>query len=374
MIADKRDVLSASQVGLIAAATAMGVSIGFIVKETVSVAGAAAWISVPLAAAGLFPVVLGLLIVNSWYPGQTIIQYLPKVLTAPLGWPIGLALNLYYLFFSATVLRSCTDIVKLFFLDKTPVEVVLITFLLVAAHLVLHGASAIGRFIQFTLPISLAGLGIVVGLSVIGGPRTQFGAILPFWAVSWNEFRDGVSTVFSEFTGWGVIAYLGAFLTRQRRGSHTQIAALTVLIPALLFIVLIIISLAIYGVEVSSHIHAPITTLGRIVELPGVFIERVDILLVMVWLLVYLVSVSVPLYCASLGMAHLFSLDDHRPWIYPMLPLIYMVAAFPSDSPSVELMRHGLRSATVTVTWLVPLTWLVAWLRRRKGGEGHADS
>lgn len=372
MIADKRDLLSASQVGLIAAATVMGVSIGFVVKSSVSVAGSAAWISVPLAALGLTPFVFGLLVLNSWYPGQTAIQYLPQVLTTPIGWLIGLVLNLYFLFFSATSLRCCVDIIKLFFLDRTPVEVVLITYLMVAAYLALHGASAIGRFIQFTLPIALLGLFAVIAFGLIGGPRPQYGELLPFWAVTWSELYDGVATVYGHFAGWGVIAYVGAFLTRRRPESHSQIAALTILLPALAFIVVIATSLTVFGVEVSTHLQAPITSLGRLIELPGAFIERVDILLVMVWLLVSMASVAAPLYCSSLGMAQLFRLGDHRPWIYPLLPLIYMIAAFPSNSPTVELMRLWLRLTNVPLTWVIPLTLGVALLRRRLRRRGKS--
>ncbi|MFP3513696.1 GerAB/ArcD/ProY family transporter, partial [Peribacillus sp. SIMBA_075] len=83
------------------------------------------------------------------YPNQSIIQYSQTILGRFLGKVVSLFFIFFYLHLTGLIVRGYAEFVVGNFLTRTPISVVMISMVLVAALAVKGGGEVLGRTAQF---------------------------------------------------------------------------------------------------------------------------------------------------------------------------------------------------------------------------------
>lgn len=110
------------------------------------------WISVLLG--GFIALLAGYILakLSQRFPGQTFYQYSQIVAGKFLGKVHGFILIIYYTFFAGYEVRGMGELIHMYLLQNTPIEVIIIAFISVVTYITVEGANPIARICEFFFP------------------------------------------------------------------------------------------------------------------------------------------------------------------------------------------------------------------------------
>ena len=124
--------------------------------------------------------------------------------------------------------------------------------------------------------------------------------------------------------------------------------------------------------ELTSKMLYPTMSLARSITFPGAFAERFDILFGVLWVLAAFSATSISYYIASLSITRLLKLKNYRPFIFILLPLVYITAIMPQNiyqmNQIIEIAGYlGMIMTSIPIP-LLAIIWI-----KNKGGKAHAS-
>lgn len=295
------------------------------------------------------------------HPGRT----LAGATLEALGPLAGTVANLIYAgwFFCLTflVLRQISEAVVGTALPRTPLQAMLAAILLTVAYSTSFGIEAISRVAAFFGPFLL--LGFLALLA--GGLFTHHEpyALAPVWGpgvptlVKWGLVTT--STV-SELLIFGLLA--PAFRERQQL---LRAVRWSLLLAGALQLLTILVWLTVFPYPAAARLTFPLLAVSRLV-VAGRWIQRIEALFLLTWLVCAVVKLSVGLYAATATVAETLRLPTYRPLLPAISLLIYACAMLPPSLIHAEWWDRVLvrQYGGLISIGLPALTWLVSLLRR----------
>ncbi|MGE7273663.1 GerAB/ArcD/ProY family transporter [Brevibacillus panacihumi] len=357
-----KDKLTNTQMALQMFAAMVGVGVLSLPSVLVGSAGVDAWLVILLAGGYAVIAVSIMAYLGNRFPGKSIIQYAPLLLGHVLGTCVLLAFLLYFLMFVGTIVRMSADVTKLFLLDLTPVEVIVLGMLVTSTYLILQGVNAIARFNEFIQPLALFALLLVLTQTL---RETDFGRLLPVLGDGIQSVLQSFPSVFFSLLGFEILLFLHPFMENPSRG--LQSAFLAIGMTVVLYALLTILSIALMGAAEVELIEYPALAIIKSIEVPGSFIERLDSIMMMVWVPFAVTSIVMFHYCASLITSQLLGLQDHRVVSLLYVPIVFLIAVLPRNVLEVERWSQWTSWLGAGLVSLVPLSMIVAykWRARR---------
>ncbi len=218
-------------------------------------------------------------------------------------------------------LKMFTITVKVFLLDQTPVQFLLIPFLLLVLLLTRGEFKHIIRFLSLVYPFIVV---IILGLSVLTLPGTDFSNLLPVFQKTPFEYIDGVGR--TMFAAMGVMAVIIMLPYAKKRDIKSSFKAcfLAVLFLIVLYTSITVLCLAKLGASESRWIMYPTVSLIKSAYIPGGFIERLEGLLMSIWVIIVFATVTITLYSLSILVSDIFNLVNRKLVMTIIIPLLYL--------------------------------------------------
>ena len=357
--------ISASQLTFLLVNAITGIGVLVIPARAAKAAGSAGWLAVLVT--GLICTLLVWLIVRLCrkYPDQTIVEISIGLLGKPLGLFSVSILFLLWLATTGFILRTFGEINRDFLLPRTPIEIVMVGTLLTSVYLARKGIEPLARLSMVAYPISVTlGLGVVL-LSLIGSDLTN---LLPLWGKGLAGIGLGVVNSLFAFMGFEVLLVLMPFLNKPNVALRAGITA-TLGITAL-NLLLTVICLAAFGAATVGKMLWPTILVVRNVELPGFFLERVDVFIFSVWLIEIFLLQSIMLYVLSLTLSRIFNVHEQKIFVWPLVPVIYFFSLFPLNISQLATFNTFFSVALMAYVFVQVL--LLSLLATRKGGRAGA--
>ncbi len=322
--------ISAKQLVVLTVSSILGVNVLSIPKQLAERAGRDGWISIVLAALLITCFVYVIVLLEKRYPRMTVAEYSVRLVGKPLGYVFNFSFVLYYMVLSAWVLRSFADAVKLFLLDSTPLEIIMIAMILTSSYLVLHGLESLCRMAEVFFPIFILPF-FAIWLLAMG--KMDYGEMYPLLSNGIMPILQGTSIAYGAYAGFGVLVFIVPHLRHREKSLTYSLAA--VIIISLIFLLVFIGSLAIFGeVELTYRLY-PTLDISRSIQIPGGFIERFEAVVLTLWLLSVFLTVTSLYYFSLLTLAITFKLKEPRCLTYFYPPIILFFALFPDNFSSV---------------------------------------
>ncbi len=343
----------------------IGVGVLVVPARAARPAGSAGWLAVILA--GLFALVLVWLIARlcQEFPDKTIVEMAIDLLGNNMGVGAVILLLLLWLLSAAFILRTFGEINRDFLLPNTPIEITILGILLAGGYLARKGIEPLARLGQFSLPISiLLGLGSFL-LSFPGADSTN---LLPLWGRGWQGVLRGAASTNFAFVGYEVLLVLLPFLNKPKRAKAAGLVAVGTV--TILYTLLTIVCLAVFGACSTAKILWPTLIVARTIELPGLFLERIDVFIYTVWLVQVFLLQSIMVYVLSLLWARIMKIKEHKILVWPLVPVIYFLALFPLNIAQLASF-NTIASVSLTIYVLILVLGL-SLLARGKGGKARA--
>lgn len=318
--------ISSKQIKAIVVSTIIGVGI-LTLPNTIALAmGNDGWIAIILG--GLF-VIPFLIIINKifeLYPDKDFFQIGREVLGK---WIFNIFLIVYlwnFILFSALITRSLAEVIKAFLLLTTPTELIIVTFIIATSYIARLNIQIIGRASYHIYPIIIM---FMIFLTLVTITGVDFTNMLPVFQSNVKQLPKGIGITFFSYAGFEILLFVLPFA--EEKGKTLKSSLIGISLVILIYTVIFVISLSQYGLNHLQRQTFPTLSLIKEVDLPGLFIENLDGVVMSAWVIIVFGTLAPYYYAAGRILSNLFSTKSQDLFILPLLPFIYIISLIPQN-------------------------------------------
>jgi spore germination protein len=366
---DRQDKLSNMQVLVLISSTIMEVGVlslpRFATERALVDGGLATFL------AGMTAVVLTLLLtlLSYRFPQNTIVEFSGQLIGRIPAFFFVLIIIGYTIIVSGAILRVFADSLKILLLGNTPLEIIMVTMLVVVIYLIQNGINSIAKICETFLPLIIAALGLVILLNYQNVRPIELRPMLSKGILS---VLKGLPGLFMSFLGFEIVLFLLPFVKEVKPKKTIAFTTLGTTIPTIIYTSLVFVAIGVYGVSTTIRLTYPTVSLAKNIRFPGDFAERFDIFFMIFWILAAFTSLAVYYYLSVLATARLFRLRNYRPFIFILLPAIYLLGILPQNLIQIERLSQISSYMGIVVIGISLLLFLIALIRRKGGNHTSA--
>ncbi len=331
--------------------------------------GRDAWLAVPLGTLiGAIPVAYLLSRLSVYHPNRSLGEIAEHCLGRWLGKLLTLILASYSLFLASLVLRNVVDFSVIAFLPGTPVWAIASTFTAAAVYGVYCGVEVVTRvavLIMFTalLAVAVVPIGVSPDIEVIRLLPILGNGLAPLLQASWS-----MAGWFAEI--WVFAAWVG-LIDKPRKSFQGFLWGL--LGSAWMLTTVVLSAVVTLSPELTMRLTFPIYYLVQEISVAE-FLERVELILLTIWLASMFVKFSACLWSATTTTASAFGLKSDRRIILPLAGVAAaLVYVWPSIVHIINFGTYMWTPLTLPLAYGVPgLLTIISWWKRRTAGRHPA--
>ncbi|OPG95105.1 spore gernimation protein [Chryseobacterium mucoviscidosis] len=321
------------------------------------------WISIILS--GLLVMLLGIILVTLCrrFPGKTVFQFTEEITGKWIAYILGAAIILYFLAISAFEIRVMAEVTRLYLLEGTPVWAIVMVFMWVGFYLISGGINSMARLYEIILPIALILFLLAIFLS---SSLFEINNLRPVLGEGIMPVFKGLKSSVLAYTGYEVMFVVMAFMKNPEKGKKAMVWGILIsMVIYLITLVMVVGSLSIEGMRTRTW---PTLDLMRSFEIEGLFFERFESLLLVIWIMQIFSTFTITHYAASLGCSQLFK-KKMLPFLIILLPISYITAMLPQNVDETFKLGNILGIASIYLFGVLPLLLLLLSMFRKKGGK-----
>ena len=259
---------------------------------------------------------------NRLLPNKNLFEMMEYCFTRPVAIFISFGYSTFFFFLSCRVLRDFAELISSAILPVTPIEVIVLTFMVVIAYIVYLGLEILGRVTEIFTPY-LLGFIILLAILLIVSGEIKLHNIEP---VLGDGLKPVVKTIFPSLISFpfGELVVFTVILSSVTEFKKCKKVSLISVLVAGGFLVLgSLLVLVTLGADVMQNANFPLLSTAKRVSI-GHFIERIDPIVVFITMLGILVKSAVYLYGGLKGLEYVFRV----PYRYFVFPISMIVAIF----------------------------------------------
>jgi len=305
------------------------------------------------------------------FPGQNCAQYSVSVLGKTWGKIVGMLFPVFFLFVAACLMRALAELISSLFLPRTPISVFLFLAFLIVAYGVKKGIEGIARICAVLGPIFLASLLVMFAFLI---PDIELHRLLPIFADGARPILTSAPYILSFI---GICIIMGMYIPICNKPENGFLAKfISVSIGAVMIIMLIVLSIGIFGAEHAGQMINPGYRLLRLLRL-GSFFERLEIIWLVITFSAGIMTAANLIWAFCLGTSQLLSLRSHKLLVNPAVLIAFVLSVLSFDNIS-ELLDFTLYSypfiGIFVQTGVEMFLFLTAVIFGKRGKAGGAES
>lgn len=273
----------------------------------------------------------------------------------------------YGVFSISIGMRIFIEVIKMYLLEKTPTEFLLLITILIGSYLIRAGMGALVKFNQICFWVMFIPIILVLLLTL---NRTDFTNIFPVLSNSPYDYIKAIKTTMISFGGIQIIYMILPFMRNKK--DIPRAAAKSIIFVTIFYAVVVIFTLAVFTKSQTKILLWPTITMIKSTSIPGAFIERWEGVVMALWVIFYFTSFVNGYYLAADVVKDMFVLNDIKISSILIVPFIYLIALYPENIAEL----YDINSKVTPFLYLysiviLPLMLLLAKsLRKRAIGEG----
>jgi spore germination protein KB len=259
---------------------------------------------------------------NRLLPNKNLFEIMEYCFTRPVAIFISFGYSTYFFFLSCIILRDFAELISSAVLPVTPIEVIVLTFMVVIAYIVYLGLEVLGRVTEIFTPY-LLGFIIILAIFLIGSGEIELHNVEP---VLGDGLKPVVKTIFPSLISFpfGELVVFTVILSSVTEFKKCKkVSLISVLVAGGFLVLASLLMLFTLGADVMQNANFPLLSAAKRVSI-GHFIERIDAIVVFIMMLGILVKSAVYLYGGLKGLEYVFKV----PYRYFVFPISMIVAIF----------------------------------------------
>lgn len=261
---------------------------------------------------------------------QTILEFSESLVGKYLTRIVALVFSIQFMIIMALELRFTSSSIKLFLLYNTPLEVIIITLLLVSAIAVNHGLLTIARLCSNYSVLTILSLLIILALSL---RYFDIENLYSIFSISLWKTLQAAFKLTTNFVGFAVILFVAPLLAKPKK--MVKISVISILAVTLIYTLTVLISFGEFTIIPNQYLMYPTATLTKAISITG-FAERIDLLFMTFWILAAYISLTVRWFILSYSLSKIVSQRNYEVFTFLSLPLIYTLSLIIQNEGQVE--------------------------------------
>lgn len=303
----------------------------------------------------------------SIYPSKTYVEVNEKILGKWVGKVSALLFLFYILYLSSALLYEIGSFSTTQILVGTPIEMIMILFLLTCIIGVRLGLEVISRTALIFFPWIVFMLFMLFLLLI---PEIKLEHIQPI-------FEEGMKPIIKGSYHTLALPYVQLIFflmimpyVNEKDEMKKNFYRGTLLGGFVLFLT-IIFSILVLGIDITAIQNHPSYRLGKRMSLGG-FLERIEVTVAFIWILSVYFKLTICYYGLSLGLAQVLGLKNHKLLHFPLAILIFAfsIITHPNTVHSQNFTVKAWTPFSLTICFLLPVLLLVIGILKKK----HSDS
>ncbi|PFP17622.1 spore gernimation protein [Bacillus sp. AFS073361] len=326
-------------------------------------AGTDGWIAIIIG--WLFSVAASIFLVKTAakYPEDTLFEILIRFFGKILGKVIFSFYMVYFGFYAWTILVNASLYIKAWFLPKTPDYIILLLFSIPTFFVARNGLRVLGRYSELNFYMVLW-IPLFFLIPLKDGNWLHF---LPLLKEGWRPVLSAVPTTVFSFLGFEVAFFLYPFLQKKQHAVLGITIANT--LTMLFYVFVTVVCFAYFSPDGIIEFNQPVLNLLKLIEFR--FLERFDMVLLAVYLIVVSTAWIPCVYIAAFCSSQLLGKQDHSNYVIILLLIIIGSVFwldptwFDSEGWQKKVVKGGLVLAFVSPPFLWVYCWIYEKFRRR---------
>lgn len=283
---------------------------------------------IPLVAGGLIAVFLSWMFAKLAvrFPNQTFFTYSSLIVTKPVAGILSIFFSVIWLGVAAYEVRRISDVSKQYLFDRTPVEVIALSFLLVVVYAVSNSRIGLLRLNMMFFPIIIL-IALVVFVFNLGW--FKFENLLPVFQTNFQGYVKGLRTGVLSYVGFTIILFYTGLVENPKNVPKKVVIG--VIMPIILYIFLFVLCIGVFGKSVTSNLLYPTIELAKGVEVPGGFFERFESIFFVIWIMAIFNTTSMALDIAVMSINSIFKNIKKTKIVLVVSPIVYVTCMFPQN-------------------------------------------
>lgn len=289
------------------------------------------------------------------FPNQSFLSYASSLVTKPIAIILTLLFAINGIMITAFEVRSISVISHQYLFERTPFEVVALTFLLVVVYAVSGSRAGIFRLNTLFLPIIFFATVLLIIFS-IGFMKVD--NVLPMFKTDLQGHLQATMDSTFSYTGIGILLFYISLVRDPKKAPGK--AALGMLSVVVLYLFVYLTCIAVFGDAATANIRYPFIELALSIEIPGGFFERTESLLFVIWIMAIFTTTAMAFDIAVLAINSIFPNVNKIKIIFLLSPFIFLLSLIPKDFLEMttvgDFMGYfswGLTGATVILLWVM---------------------
>lgn len=359
--------ISAFQLGVLIIVTTIGVGILTLPRNVVEIADTDGWILIITAGAIIIGISLMINTLANKFPNETIIEFSRDLGGYPLSILIGIILFLYFIVLAAFSVRIFGEVLKMFLLPNTPIEIIIITFLITITYLIRSDFEGIVRFYQIIILIMFIPYFIAL---FTGTANLEYSNVLPAFQTSPMDILTGTIQVIFSFIGFEAAFLFLPFVSDKENMKKTLIIVISII--TFIYLISTLIVLASFGSHAIQTLMWPLMSYIKSIQVPGAFIEQLEGVIMTVWVLFIFTTLGTMNFSSAFVLAGLIKTKEHKIFATALLPIIYILSLQPDNVAQIYdwLGVYSMYAGTIVVI-IIPVFLLILAKIRKKGVKSN---
>lgn len=304
----------------------VGVSVFSYPAQMAGIVGTDAWI---------IAIITGLIIfgiISLIYKVEKINDFKPfyRILELNFGKIFGITFSIifviYNIFFIALGIRLFSEMIKMYLLQKTPMEFILITMILTSVYLIRGELSSLLKFNNTVFWLMFIPLFFILLLTI---NNTDFTNIFPILQEKPVKYMQATFLSIFSFGGFQIIYLLFPLIKDKKHIKKTML--MSVGSVSIFYAIICILCLAAFSKYQTAKLLWPAITLIQSIDIPGIFAERWEGIVMTFLVMFYFTTFSNIFFLCSNTIKEAFRLGDNKISSLLILPFIYIIAMYPSN-------------------------------------------
>ena len=280
----------------------------------------------------------------------------------------GILFITYYIVFTSILLRSFSENLKIIYLDKLPIIVIVLIFIFAITFGNKLGFKSISKVNLLILPVILFCI-IFVFLANI--KNYDFYGLFPILGSGIKStFITGLSNMFA-FSSISIIYFLPPLLEDDK--NFRKIARISTILSVILFFFSIVSFLSLFPFIRNSEEIMALYLATRYIEF-GRFFQRLDAIFLLVWTIAVISYLCIAVSLSLNIFKKISNIVDNNGVIYCLSGIIYLISLIPSNLSQLNFIEINIFKYVVFILLFAycPLVLIFANIKKRlRGGKNE---
>ena len=360
---ERKQQISTIQLGALLVIATVGIQIVIADRILVEEAGSAVWLAILLGAVVFLGISYLMVKLNEYYPHVTVVEYMQRIWGRFFGNAILMCLVAQITLEIWAGLQGHIQRINFFLFDQTPPGFLTLMLVILITYGAMQDLGTLLRVIQIAFMVSLPFL-VFVYLSNLLNVRGN--NLMPLLAPEWEKIPASFTPIFNVYKGCEILLFFLPWVNKGRTNLK-KIIALSFGYMVFLYLTAILVVIGVMGVEGVKGFTYPMTTVSKAIEIPGTFVERLEIYLLLAWVPLVFSNLLVLMNFAAQIITRIFGYQDHRPVVLALAPVVYIGGAALIGPNTAEYLDKAAAILGSFILFLVvPASFFLTWHRRRK--------